>query len=237
LYRREPCEGGALFCADTDTLGVDSDTLTRVGQEKEWDVIVGGTWTGGGISSGRLWLWGDDFQESTPSDRFIEIPGQRPWQDLALGDRHACAIQGGELHCWGDNQHGQLGDGTTEPRRQPQRVGNGDGWTDVTAAEDITCGIQDGALYCWGVTAFRYSPQSKQVSPPLFTSTPRLADPQRDWIAVETSPTQVCGLRSGGRLACREHAFFRVGVDGKPLKPAELEPTPFAPPGTRRYGF
>jgi alpha-tubulin suppressor-like RCC1 family protein len=190
-----------------------------------------------------------------PVRRYPARVAGRGWSSVRANEESTCGIRRGRLYCWGDgslletlladereggvgdNQHGQLGDGTTEPRRQPQRVGNGDGWTDVTAAEDITCGIQDGALYCWGVTATRYSPQSKQVSPPLFTPTPRLADPQRDWIAVETSPTLVCGLRSGGRLACREHAFFRVGVDGKPLKPAELEPTPFAPPGTRRYGF
>ena len=39
---------------------------------------------------------------------------------LDLGNDHGCAIRtSGQLWCWGRNQYGRLGDGTTEDRFSP----------------------------------------------------------------------------------------------------------------------
>jgi alpha-tubulin suppressor-like RCC1 family protein len=43
--------------------------------------------------------------------------------DVAAGDTHTCAIvRPGRAMCWGDNRHGELGDGTTEQRLRPAWV-------------------------------------------------------------------------------------------------------------------
>jgi len=43
--------------------------------------------------------------------------------DIALGDRHSCASTAdGRVRCWGYNNAGQLGDGTTTPRATPTLV-------------------------------------------------------------------------------------------------------------------
>lgn len=44
--------------------------------------------------------------------------------ELVLGAGHACARVGedGQLHCWGSNRYGQLGDGSLETRTSPVRV-------------------------------------------------------------------------------------------------------------------
>lgn len=222
---------GALLCATPGTYD-NPGALTRLGQSTAWSRLVPGDWRSGGILRGRVWLW-----DTAMMGEIVEVPGERPWQDLAIGGAHACGIQDdGALYCWGHNEHGQLGDGTTTQQALPRRV-EGAGWTDVAAAGERTCGIRQGSLYCWGITAFRRAEDFSASPPHPFTATPQRVDTRRDWTAVEASADITCGLRAGGELACREEAGFRVGADGQPLDPQHLVPLPFMPPGARKYDF
>ena len=68
--------------------------------------------------------------------------------------RHTCKVQDGQLYCWGDNAHGQLGTGDLEPRIVPTRVGSFNDWLHVATSETHTCAIRaPGALYCFGDNA------------------------------------------------------------------------------------
>jgi alpha-tubulin suppressor-like RCC1 family protein len=78
---------------------------------------------------------------------------------IAAGLGHTCSIGlGGRLTCWGANDQGQLGDGTTTRQAAPVavRLGGAEvtGATRVAAGERFTCAIiHDGTadrLYCWG---------------------------------------------------------------------------------------
>ncbi|MCB0151510.1 MAG: hypothetical protein KDE01_28135, partial [Caldilineaceae bacterium] len=58
---------------------------------------------------------------------------------------------GGDVLCWGRNNYGQLGDGTTYLRTQPVAVRSLAQATSVTAGYAHTCaGRADGAAVCWG---------------------------------------------------------------------------------------
>jgi alpha-tubulin suppressor-like RCC1 family protein len=76
---------------------------------------------------------------------------------VAAGVWHTCALKGGQVYCWGRNNYGQLGDGTTTQRTTPTLVANGamgnSGVTAVAAGFYHTCAIKSGALYCWGRNA------------------------------------------------------------------------------------
>lgn len=74
--------------------------------------------------------------------------------DLAAGSFHTCALSTqGEIWCWGDNEFGQLGDGSmamgTNPTPQP--VPMLDEIVDVAAGAFHTCVLDaSGAVTCWG---------------------------------------------------------------------------------------
>ena len=66
---------------------------------------------------------------------------------------HTCGtLTNGSLWCWGLNNKGQLGDGTTTERHSPKRVGTGTSWNRSSQGGAHSCGmLSTGSLWCWGM--------------------------------------------------------------------------------------
>ena len=74
-------------------------------------------------------------------------------QQIAAGAWHTCALkQSGAVFCWGRNDRGQLGDGSTADRLLPvQVVGLDAGVIAIAAGESHSCAaMDDGSVRCWG---------------------------------------------------------------------------------------
>ncbi|HST57171.1 MAG TPA: Ig-like domain-containing protein, partial [Longimicrobium sp.] len=77
-------------------------------------------------------------------------------QTVDAGGGVTCAVEaGGTARCWGDNNYGQLGTGTsTGEFRTPMLVAGGHTWVDVQPSVffgSVTCGLTTaGKAYCWG---------------------------------------------------------------------------------------
>ena len=104
---------------------------------------------------------GNDAATSTqrfPS--FIETNTGAPFaaiSQLALGYSHACALsEAGTVHCWGDNEMGQLGNGSTVASASPKQINNlSTGVRSIAAGHAHNCAINSGgSVLCWGYNAF-----------------------------------------------------------------------------------
>jgi alpha-tubulin suppressor-like RCC1 family protein len=74
---------------------------------------------------------------------------------ISAGYYDTCAVLAGESgRCWGDNDFGQLGDGTSVRVRVPERV-RGIGTLDqISKYQSHTCGVTvEGTPYCWGINS------------------------------------------------------------------------------------
>lgn len=84
----------------------------------------------------------------------LRIPGAfREASQLSAGTQHSCAVAGGVAVCWGNNQIGQLGDGSLTARTSPIAVEGllvGRTVTAVSAGSTHSCAIADSRAYCWG---------------------------------------------------------------------------------------
>jgi len=74
---------------------------------------------------------------------------------VTAGGSHSCAVFGDETRCWGLNDAGYLGDGTTTDSDTPVEVVGGLSFANVSAGSALrltaTCGITlDDTVYCWG---------------------------------------------------------------------------------------
>ena len=114
---------------------------------------------------GALYCWGGNTvgqlgDGTTTSRAEIGMPIGTPGRPMfggvtsvAAGSNFTCAIDGVALFCWGNNAQGQLGDGTTTPRRVPTAV-SAPTATDpvqVVVGRSHACArIRRGAVACWG---------------------------------------------------------------------------------------
>ncbi|MCK6511982.1 hypothetical protein L6R29_18730 [Myxococcota bacterium] len=116
---------------------------------------------------GRLKCWGygnrvalgygDGRIRFSPSGRSLVFgaSGVELVRQVVLGEKHSCALVDSRVHCWGENQVGQLGYGNTIALAAPSLSGVGMGVgryaTQVVVGVNHTCAILDDAsLRCWG---------------------------------------------------------------------------------------
>ena len=111
---------------------------------------------------------------------------------IGVGWYHACAVTtGGALWCWGYNDYGQLGDGTSTSRLTPVAVsGLGSGVAAIAAGGYHTCALTTGgAVWCWG-----YNDDGELGDG---TTTQRLTP-----VAVSGLTSGVTAIAAGGWLTC-----------------------------------
>jgi hypothetical protein len=72
--------------------------------------------------------------------------------EMTASSNHTCALlASGAARCWGLNDNGQLGDGSSEGARTGVVVRCADSFVGLSASDRSTCGwTDDGVAWCWG---------------------------------------------------------------------------------------
>ncbi len=113
-------------------------------------------------SGGQAYCWGNNANsqlgDGTTTTRKTPVSVSQPagvtFATLALGTNFSCGLtSGGQAYCWGNNQYGQIGDGTNTSRTSPTAVSQPAGvtFTSLKAEQAGACGLDgNGQTWCWG---------------------------------------------------------------------------------------
>ena len=134
-------------------------------------VSVGGGVACGLTTSGAAYCWGGNSfgtlgigtaqgPETCSNQTFtfycspspVAVAGGLTFTGVAVAGRVNCGTaSSGAAYCWGLNEAGELGDGTTTNRVSPTPVAGGFTFAAVSTSGLHTCGLTTGGVaYCWG---------------------------------------------------------------------------------------
>jgi alpha-tubulin suppressor-like RCC1 family protein len=136
--------------------------------------------------------------QQTVAVTLVASPVHPRQASVATGSYHSCALDAtGAAWCWGFNQDGPIGDGTTTWRLTPVQVTGGLTFTSLTAGAMHTCGLTAaGAAYCWG--------NGGQVGDgtTIDRTVPTAVTGGLTFIQITASGSHTCGITAARRAYC-----------------------------------
>ena len=160
--------------------------------------------------------WGDNaagaLGNATVSSGHVISPTRlgklNNWSSVSSGDGYSLALRtDGTLWGWGNNRRGQLGDGSTANRSEPERIGTQSNWASVFAGGevsdppsgqlDFSVGIKkDGTLWAWGDNSVGQLGDGTKLSR-LF---PEQIGSANNWATISASNGSTLAIKSDGTL-------------------------------------
>jgi alpha-tubulin suppressor-like RCC1 family protein len=129
---------------------------------------------------------------------------------ITSGEMHTCVVDAaGVALCWGANDYGQTGIGTSSSLPTPTPVAGGHQFVQIAAGRRHTCGITtDADAYCWGLDhagqlgAGDVSSDRCAYWRDPCSRVPRLVVGGHKWAQLAASEKATCGLTTDGEMYC-----------------------------------
>jgi alpha-tubulin suppressor-like RCC1 family protein len=188
------------------------------------------------IAGGAAYCWGrSNYGQAGMGTSTYRVPtavntsyglNGKTVSSIVAGQYHTCAIADGAAYCWGRNDTGQLGIGSTTPTstyqtRAVSTAAMSGTVTSISSDYGTNCAIADGNNFCWGLGT---SGQIGQGANATVTSPTRVPSAGPLQSATSTKATagyqHSCGIFDGllycwgvgtsGRLGNRETVAYNV---------------------------
>ena len=195
---------GIVCVTPVDALGLESGVV-RV-------VAAGWAHTCALTTAGGVKCWGNNFHGQLGNGElgnFITTPVgvgllASDVAAVAAGDWHTCAVTTvGGVKCWGENLHGQLGDGTFgTDRTSPVNVlGLSSGVVAVAGGEFHSCALTNaGGVKCWGRN--EVGQVGDGTISGISTIPEDVADLSSDGVAIAAGGRHSCAVTTTGGAKC-----------------------------------
>ncbi len=136
-------------------------------------------------------------------------------EQVRLGTNHTCGLGSGKVWCWGNNDEGRLGDGTTTSRSRAAPVLESSlivlsGATSVQAENDTSC-VQkaNGGVYCWGNNPYGLLGVDPGITP-MYSYATSIGT----WTTFELGRWALCRVDAASRISCTGRSMHRTFGNG-----------------------
>jgi alpha-tubulin suppressor-like RCC1 family protein len=145
-------------------------------------------------------------------------------RSISAGFGHSCLVvsSNGAVKCWGRNDRGQLGNGTTMSSTTPVGVvGMQSKFSAVSTGVNGSCALSTaGGLKCWGASSYLGNGSGTDSSVPI-----QVTGLSSGVIAVSAGSDHVCALTASGGVKCwgaGSHGQLGDGLGTTSLTPVDV---------------
>lgn len=163
--------------------------------------------------AGKAYCWGDNEYGQLGTEAIeaqyapVAVSGDLVFTALSAGGHHSCGLtekldKQANVYCWGQNEHGQLGNESNADSHEPVPVAAEDHtFALLSAGKTHTCGLDAaGQPYCWGSNGNGKLGDGSKTS--SFTPTAVSMGSIPRFVSVSAGANHTCGITPGAEAYC-----------------------------------